>query len=91
MDILEAIVAIEVDLKSPEISRVLRNMSSWSKVSDVLYSSTCGINDVLRMLKIELLTKKRPYIINRIYGRYVTLTTASDKLKLAAAFNTGEL
>lgn len=61
--------AEEIHVSREELVRLTRQMSHWVNVAKELYGST-DETFILRMLRTELETKKRYYIVQRIYAHY---------------------
>lgn len=62
----------KVNLSPEAINRKAREMSHWVQIARDLYDSK-DETYVLTMLKVELETQRRMYIVNRIYAHYNAL------------------
>lgn len=56
-------------------------MSNWLKVADKIYTVE-DEDQLLVMLKMELTSKRREYIITRLYSRYNALRAKREKKEL---------
>jgi len=54
-----------------------RNISNWMKVSKLIYT-TEDMDEILRYLQLELLTRRRPMIVNRLYLRFSALRNVNE-------------
>ena len=71
----------DVSLEGLKANAVARSMSNWMKVADKAYT-TATEEELLIMLKIEVSTKRREYIANRIHSRYCALRAKREKEEL---------
>jgi len=62
-------IAADVGLTKEQVNRAARNMSHWVNVAKDLYESK-NEDHILKLLYIELNTRQRYYIIQRIYAHY---------------------
>jgi len=58
-----------VELTQEDINRTSRTMSHWLNVAKMLYDSEDEAF-ILKLLKVELETRDRYYIVQRIYAHY---------------------
>ena len=70
-----------VDLTSLRAATIKRDMSNWLKVADKIYAVEDEAQ-LLIMLKMELTSKRREYIITRLYSRYNALRAKREKKEL---------
>ena len=62
-----------------------REYSSWVKVAEYIYKDASA-DDVVRLLQLELLTKRRDYNITRLYSRFSKLRMLEETKDLPAFF-----
>lgn len=70
---------LDVSIPEPSVN-IKRAMSNWVTIADFLYY-TPGLKpkDIKIMIKHELLTKKRPYVVTRLYSRYMGIVSSTTK------------
>jgi hypothetical protein len=59
----------EINLSQEDINRTSRTMSHWLNVAKALYDSV-DEQFILKMLYVELNTRSRYYVVQRIYAHY---------------------
>jgi len=71
----------DVQLTRDQIARQARKMSHWLNVAKELYESKDEAH-IISMLHTELETKKRYYIVQRIYAHYNSIRRQRELLEL---------
>lgn len=67
-----------VDISQEPITALHRSMSSWPKVAGLLYGGMPE-ESVLKLLKVEILGRNRPYVATRIHSRYLALRSIRER------------
>ena len=73
----------DIDLDGVKAAKIKRSMSNWMKVADIIYEGVTE-QDLLIMLKIELTSKGREYVIQRLHSRYNAVRSKREKGELLA-------
>jgi len=72
-----------VDITNVRASVAKREMSNWVKISERIYS-TEDESMLLIMLKVELTSRNREYIVSRLYSRFSAVRAKREKEELKA-------
>lgn len=70
-----------VSLDGIRTAEVKREMSNWLKIADLIYKTT-NEQDLLIMMRLEIDSKNRPYIITRLHSRFNALRLKREKGEL---------
>ena len=61
-----------------------RLLSNWVKVADHIYEEECITEGTLLvLLKLEMSSKNRPYMVTRLYSRYSKLRSRRERKEIA--------
>lgn len=66
--------------EQPEMER---KFSNWRKVADIIYTLD-DTDELVRILQLELTTRRRPLIIERVYSKYSSLKSKNELKKIFA-------
>ena len=72
-----------ISLEGLRVAQVKREMSNWLKIADLIYK-TNDEQDLLIMMRLEIDSKNRPYVITRLHSRFNALRLKREKEELKA-------
>jgi len=70
-----------IDISDVRAAIARREMSNWVKVAERIYSVEDELM-LLTMLKVEVTTKNREYIVSRLYSRFSAIRNKREKREL---------
>ena len=59
-----------------------RLLSNWVKVADRIYEDGITEDTLKVLLKLEMTTKNRPYIVSRLYSRFSKLRSQRERKEI---------